>query len=117
MKNISFLAILILLSLACSLTTPPLLPQDMPAQVSNITHLATATQDPNPNSHTMPATCTVSAQSLHLRECAGLHCTVLAWLSTGEVLDVLDTDQNWLNVITPSGQTGWVHSKYCGGTQ
>ncbi len=117
MKNISFLSILILLSLACSLTTPPSLPQNIPAQVSNITHLATATQDPDPILHTMPVTCTVSAQSLHLRECAGLHCTVFAWLSAGDTLEVLDADQDWLNVTTPSGQTGWVHSKYCGGTQ
>lgn len=106
-----------LLLLACSLTTLPSLPQDMPAQVSNITHLATATQDPTSISHTMPATCTVLAQSLHLRECAGLQCTVLTWLSTGEVLKVLDTDQDWIEVTTPAGQTGWVHSKYCGGTQ
>lgn len=117
MKNISFLTILILLSLACSLTTPPSLPQDVPAQVSNKTHLATATPDPISDSHTMPVICTVSAQSLHLRECAGLQCTVLAWLSTGDVLEVLDVDQDWLNVTTPAGQTGWVHSKYCGGTQ
>jgi len=105
-----------LLLLACSLTTPPL-PRDASAQVSNISHLATATPDPTTNSHTMPVTCTVSAQSLHLRECAGLHCSVLAWLSMGDVLDVLDADQDWLNVTTPTGQTGWVHSKYCGGTQ
>ena len=117
MKNISFFVILILLSLASSLTTPPSLPQDMPAQVSNKTHLATATPDPISNSHTMPITCTVSAQSLHLRECAGLDCNVLAWLSAGDVLDVLDVDQDWLNVTTSAGQTGWVHSKYCGGTQ
>ena len=117
MKNICFLAILILLSLSCSLTTPPSPPQDMPAQMSNFTHLATATQDPDPIPHTMPATCTVSAQSLHLRECAGLQCNVLAWLSTGDVLEVLDTDQDWIEVTTPTGQTGWVHSKYCGGTQ
>ena len=117
MKNISFLTILILLSLACSLTTLPSLPQDMPAQASNITHLATATQDPDPILHTMPITCTVSAQSLHLRECAGLHCNVLAWLSTGDILEVLDVDQDWLNVKTSTGQAGWVHSKYCGGTQ
>lgn len=106
-----------LLLLACSLTTPPSLPKDMPAQVSNITHLATATPDPNSNSHTMLVTCTVSAQSLHLRECAGLHCTVLAWLSTGDTLEVLDADQDWIKVTTPTGQTGWVHSKYCGETQ
>lgn len=117
MKNISVLSILILLSLACSLTTPPSLPQDIPAQVSNKSPLATATTDPTSISHTMPVTCTVSAQSLHLRECAGLDCNVLAWLSMGDVLDVLDADQDWLNVKTPTGQTGWVHSKYCGGTQ
>ena len=117
MKNISFLTILILLSLACSLTTPPSLPQDTPTQVSNITHLATAIPDPNSNSHTMPVTCTVSAQSLHLRECAGLDCSVLAWLSAGDVLEILDTNQDWLNVTAPTGQTGWVHSKYCGETQ
>ena len=116
MKHISYPALLILLSLACSLTTPPSPPQDMPAQLSIITHLATTTQDPGSSPHTMPITCTVSAQSLHLRACAGLHCSVLAWLSAGDVLEVLATDQNWINVITPAGQTGWVHSKYCGGT-
>ena len=117
MKNISFLAILILLSLACSLTTSPSLPQDTQAQVSNITHLATATQDPDPILHTIPATCTVSAQSLHLRECAGLHCNVLAWLSTGDVLEVLDVAQAWLNVTTPTGQTVGGHAKDCRRTQ
>ena len=116
MRSLRYLPLFVF-SLACSLTTPPSPPRDMSAQLSNITHLATATQDPDPILHTMPATCTVSAQSLHLRECAGLHCNVLAWLSTGDVLDVLDADQDWLNVTTPTGQTGWVHSKYCGGTQ
>lgn len=109
--------LLTLFLLACSLTTPPSSSQVMPAQVSNITHLATAIPDPTSNSNTMPITCTVSAQSLHLRECAGLQCAVLAWLSAGEVLEVMDADQDWLNVIAPTGQTGWVHSKYCGGTQ
>jgi uncharacterized protein YgiM (DUF1202 family) len=116
MKSLQYLSLLIF-SLACSLTTPPSSPQDVPAQMSNKTHLATATPDPTPIPHTMPATCTVSAHSLHLRECAGLQCAVLAWLSAGDVLDVLDADQDWLNVTTPAGQTGWVHSKYCGGTQ
>jgi len=90
--------------------------QDVPVQLSNKSPLTTPTSLPNSIPHTMPITCTVSAQSLHLRECAGLHCTVLAWLSVGDVLEVLDTDQDWLNVITPTGKTGWVHSKYCGGT-
>ncbi len=102
--------------LACSLTTPPL-SRDVPAQMSDNPRLATATRDPAPAPHTLTATCTVSAQTLHLRGCAGLHCNVLAWLSKGDVLEVVDADQDWLKVITPAGQTGWVHSKYCGGTQ
>ena len=106
-----------LLLLACSLTTPPSQPKNLPAQLSNNSSLATATPDPMSNSHTMPTTCTVSAQSLHLRECAGLDCSVLTWLSSGDVLEVLGADQDWLNVSTLAGQTGWVHSKYCGGTQ
>jgi uncharacterized protein YgiM (DUF1202 family) len=116
MNSLKYLSLLIF-SLACSLTTPPSSPLDVPAQLSNKTYLATPTPDPTSIPHTMPATCTVLAQSLHLRECAGLHCTVLAWLSTGDILEVLDADQDWLNVTTPAGQTGWVHSKYCGGTQ
>lgn len=116
MKSLSCLSLLFF-SLACSLTTPPTSLLDMPMQLSNKPNLATPTQDPTHITHTIPTTCRVSAQSLHLRECAGLHCTVLAWLSEGEVLEVLDTDQDWIKVITPAGQTGWVHSKYCGGTQ
>ena len=45
-----------------------------------------------------------------------MHCTVITWLSEGEVLVVNKADQNWLQVTTPAGQTGWVHSKYCGGS-
>ncbi|GAB1472474.1 hypothetical protein MASR2M66_33520 [Chloroflexota bacterium] len=116
MKSLNYLFLLVL-SLACSLTTPPAPPEDMSRQLSDKPNLATPVQDPDPIPHTIPTACTVSAQSLHLRECAGLHCTVLAWLSLGEVLEVLDTDQDWIKVTTPAGQTGWVHSKYCGGTQ
>ncbi len=117
MKNIAYLVLLILLSLACSLTSLPTSSQSVPAALSNNTYLATSTKDPTSISHKIPAACTVSAQTLHLRECAGLHCTVLAWLSKGDVLEILEMDQEWIKVITPAGQTGWVHSKYCGGTQ
>ncbi|MBI5294589.1 MAG: SH3 domain-containing protein [Chloroflexi bacterium] len=109
---------LLFLSLACSLTTPPSISHDVPTQqLSNNYYLATPTQIPVPTPHTIPATCTVLAQALHLRECAGLHCTVLTWLSKGDVLEVLDADQDWIKVTTPAGQSGWVHSKYCGGSK
>lgn len=113
MKRYRYL-FLVLLSLACSLTTPPSVPQDVSAQ-SLKKNLTTPTKDPEPIPHTIPKTCTVSAESLHLRDCAGLHCTVIAWLSKGDVLVVHEKDDDWFKVTTPAGQTGWVHSKYCGG--
>jgi uncharacterized protein YgiM (DUF1202 family) len=106
---------LLFLSVACSLTTPPTLP-DSYKTPPNKTYLTTPTKNPEPTPNTIPETCTVSAQSLHLRECAGLHCSVIAWLSKGEVLVIQEKDQNWIQVTTLAGQTGWVHSKYCGGS-
>jgi uncharacterized protein YgiM (DUF1202 family) len=113
--NLLKIVLLILLSLACSLTSP-IPPQEQPIPVipSSETLLfvvAEATASPDPK------TCVVTAATLHLRECAGLHCTVTDWLPSGEVLMVLDTDQDWFNVTTPAGKSGWVHSNYCGGSQ
>ena len=114
MKRYRYL-VLVLLSLACSLTTPPSSASDMNAQSLNKIHLETSTMIPSPTPSTIPAACTVSAESLHLRDCAGLHCTVIAWLSKGDVLVVHEKDDDWFKVTTRAGQTGWVHSKYCGG--
>jgi len=102
--------------LACSLTTPPQAPQDTLAQSSK-QDLTTLVPDPEPIPHTITETCMVSTQSLNLRKCAGLQCAVIAWLSQGEVLAVEKTDHDWIKVTTPAGQSGWVHSKYCGGSK
>jgi uncharacterized protein YgiM (DUF1202 family) len=102
--------------LACSLTTPPQAPQDISAQSSKL-DLTTPTIDPEPITHTIAKTCTVSAESLHMRDCAGLHCTVIAWLSKGDVLEIQEADQGWIKVTTPTHQAGWVYSKYCGGSK
>ena len=116
MKTIPYFLILsIFFILACSLTTPPTAKDTEVPSVKKI-YLTTPVNDPEPISHTIPETCTVSAQSLHLRGYAGLHCSVIAWLSKGDVLVLQETAQNWIQVITPAGQTGWVHSKYCGGS-
>ena len=103
-----------LLSLACSLTTAPAV-SNMDAKSVDKISLATPTMIPSAVPSTIPAVCTVSAQSLHLRDCEGLSCTVITWLSQGEQLDVQEKDHDWIKVTTPAGQTGWVHSKYCGG--
>ena len=116
MKKITCFPILaIFFLLACSLTTPPSSVQDTKAQSVNEIYLETSTKAPDPVPSTIPATCTVTAQTLHLRNCAGLQCTVIAWLPKDEELFVHEKDHEWLQVTTPAGQTGWVHSKYCGG--
>jgi len=117
MKTSPYLLLLsVFFLLACSLTTPPQIQQNISAQSSK-QDLTTPVPDPDPIPHTIPETCTVSAQSLNLRECSGLQCTVIAWLSHGDVLAVEETDHDWIKVTTPAHQTGWVHSKYCGGSK
>ena len=112
----SLLLLSVFFLMACSLTTPPQIQQDISAQSSK-GDLTTPVPDPDPIPHTISKTCTVSAQSLNLRECAGLQCTVIAWLSQGDVLTVQETDYDWIKVTTTAGQNGWVYSKYCGGSQ
>lgn len=109
-----FLILFIFFMLACSLTTSPVSSNAEVKEVNNV-YLATPSSIPSPTASTIPVACTVSAESLHLRDCAGLHCTVIAWLSKGDVLVVQEKDDDWFKVTTPAGQTGWVHSKYCGG--
>ena len=114
MKTLKLISVLVLLSLACSLTTLPSAP-DVEAKTVNNVYLTTPNPDPSPIPSTMPSSCMVTAQSLHLRSCGGTSCTVIAWLSEGDVLLLQEESQDWVRVITPTGQTGWVHSKYCGG--
>jgi len=54
--------------------------------------------------------CTVFAESLHLRECAGLHCLVIAWLSKGDVLVIQEKDHDWIKVTTPAGQVDCLYA-------
>ena len=110
-----FLILSIFFMLACSLTTSTV-PSNADVKVNNV-YLATPSSIPSPIPYTIPTACTVSAQSLNLRSCGGLHCPVIAWLSKDEALVIQEVDQNWIKVTTPAGQTGWVHSKYCGGRQ
>lgn len=113
MKPIKYLALLVFLT-ACSLTTPPTA-SSMNAPAVNKIYLATPTMLPSSTPSKIPAACMVTAQTLHLRNCAGLQCTVIDWLAHGEELVVHEKDHEWLQVTTPTGKTGWVHSKYCGG--
>ncbi len=114
MKTIKYLPLFLLLSVACSLTASPAV-SSLEAKPVNKNSFATPTHIPYTAVSTIPAKCVVTAQTLHLRTCAGLNCTVIDWLSYGDELIVQEKDQDWIRVITPAGQSGWVHSKYCGG--
>lgn len=102
----------LLATLACILpvptgnTTEPNL-SDAPLQAAlEIETLPPSTSTSNPQ-------CVVSASVLNMRVCAGTQCTAQTWLREGEVLTVLGTQSQWMQVVTRSNITGWVHSKYC----
>lgn len=77
----------------------------------------TATAQPSPTgTATAGAACIVSADSLNLRNGAGLSHSVIAWPQLGAVLTMTGKQRGvWIEVTTAQGLTGWVHKKYCKG--
>ncbi|WP_079909446.1 N-acetylmuramoyl-L-alanine amidase [Paenibacillus sp. 32352] len=59
-------------------------------------------------------TVTVLADSLHMRKGPGTQHAVVSVLSSGHSLSVLDSSQDWVQVRTAEGATGWVMGKYVG---
>jgi uncharacterized protein YgiM (DUF1202 family) len=122
-RTFLFLLFLPALALACSLTASPVTvdragamqPAREPVKINLEGAAQTAPSQALPSPTMTPVTCTVTADVLHLRACAGTHCTVLDWLEQGEELIILDTNADWIQVQTQTGETGWVKAKYCGG--
>ena len=110
MISINRVYFLLLFSLACSLTTPPLNSAN-----SNFIQTQPTAQIPDEMPTPTPVTCIVTAHVLQLRECAGVSCTVKDWLNYGEVLSVQQNINGWYQVTTSAEESGWVNSKYCGG--
>ena len=111
-KSKLILLVLVVSSLACSLTSPPenraeeISIQAQPtAQIADELIMPTST----------PITCIVTATVLQLRECAGMSCIVKNWLDHGDVLSVQQKKNGWYQVTTPTDESGWINSKYCGG--
>ncbi len=103
---------LLLLSLACSLTTPPVNSDNSNfIQTQPTARIANEIETPT----SKPIMCMVTAHVLQLRECAGVSCTVKDWLNHGEVLSVQQNINGWYQVTTSAEESGWVNSKYCGG--
>ena len=59
------------------------------------------------------STCTVTATVLNLRRCPNVSCGVMGWLDHDSRLIVLSVSNDWFQVTTPAGQTGWVNSNFC----
>ena len=111
---------LLLCSLACfalpvpnrgRVSAPP------PVATDTIPVEETATAEPSPTPTPAPERCAVSTAVLNLRTCAAKRCTTQAWLREGALLTILSRQDAWLEVETQTGETGWVHSKFCTGEQ
>lgn len=92
-------------------------PEPDQATVTIVTETAAAVIDsPQPPSSTPRPTCTVTtgvpAGSLNIRTGAGVEYGVIDQLQEGDELIILARGA-WLQVETPSHQTGWINSKYC----
>ena len=109
--------VLVLASLACngSILKPAVTPQGT---------VSTATPDPSPTVTSMPVStetakpilesCTVTAESLHLRDTPGVSGIVIAWPSSGDQLTLLSDSPSGDWVKVQFGElTGWIHSHYC----
>lgn len=100
---------MLLATLACSLLVPA---ASIAVPIVSLTPQQADMTLPSPTLETHPQ-CVVSASSLNMRACAGTHCTAKTWLHEGDVLTILSTQSQWIQVITQNNVTGWVHSKFC----
>ncbi|WP_028552719.1 N-acetylmuramoyl-L-alanine amidase [Paenibacillus sp. UNC451MF] len=63
---------------------------------------------------TVTRSSTVLADSLHMRKGPGTQHDIVSILSSGASLAVLDSKEDWVQVRTTKGETGWVLGKYVG---
>ena len=59
------------------------------------------------------STCTITATVLNLRRCPNVSCGVMGWLDHDSRLTLHSVSNDWFQVTTPAGQTGWVNSNFC----
>jgi len=112
---------LLLLSLACSLTSGD--PHPLPAQAegspaplpvaSPARYLVQAANTPEPEPLEVPARCVVIAQALNVRACPGVTCAVIGWLEAGNLVQAAPAPgvSGWLEITTPPG--GYISARWC----
>lgn len=75
-------------------------PQEIIETTVTPASVATATAD--------TLVCTVTAYALNVRQCPGVECGVIGWLTRGESVSVQNQRGAWYDI-----GAGWIHSKYC----
>ena len=103
---------MLLATLACSLPVPS---ASIAAPTANHESMQANFQSatmPPPTSTPHPQ-CVVSASVLNMRVCAGTQCATQTWLREGDVLTILSTQSQWIQIVTQNNIKGWVHSKFC----
>lgn len=110
-----FVLLLSLASLACSLTASSRTTAfDAPlnrATLASTLHPSSPT--PSPTRTPAPAVCVVTAHALTLRAGPSVETLALDYLTRGQFVTILSTDSTWWHVSTPTGQTGYIHSRFC----
>ncbi|NWG35182.1 MAG: SH3 domain-containing protein [Chloroflexi bacterium] len=108
--NKKILFLLPLLALACSITPAA----SLAAMVTPSPSPSPPPSTPSPTATPQDVTCTVTAESLHLRAMPGTDAQVIGYLYAGETLTVLPDPSvdSWIRVRA-GDLTGWINSHYC----
>jgi len=109
MNKIPLLAISIFLILGCgrSVATTTTSAPPPPKATASPT-LAYASPTP-----TSPPHCTVTAYILNFRDDPNTQASVLMTLEHETDVEIIGKDGDWYEVISPTGERGYVHSHYC----
>ena len=99
--------------LACGVSRSAFLTQPEPIPSPTAAQVEIPTTSPT---HPQPTqkVCTVTAESLHLRDSAGVDGVVIGWMKEGQSITILNDQpvDNWIH--NQAGDlTGWINSNYC----
>ena len=110
-KNLFVLSALAALAISCTLTnaTTGAAVLNTPTGTPPASQHAQPMQSPTPR----PQRCTVTANALNVRNCAGVDCGIIAQVTQGAILTVISTADGWHEIKTKAGAVGFVNSNYC----
>ena len=113
------LVVLVLASLACSLTDPAPAPHQASLAAAT-TPSPRPTSEPTPTPTASPTqadggghVCAIVADALNVRACAGLDCAVIDWLLHGQTINAAPAGPGWLVLTLADGRAGYIAARYC----